>query len=147
LSPLTPVGQARLATGSPGGIVIDPLIMVAGALATVGVVVALSARSALRHARRQRGDPPSAVIGVRHALGGGRGRRPVPAGTALLGMVMAVAALCATAVFGANLTRLISSLALYGAPFQAEFTNQDTGSGAVLTGALLKGLRRDPAIS
>jgi len=166
LSPLTPVGEARLATGSPGGVVIDPLVTAAGALATVALVVALSAWPAVRQARRQRGDPPrraapaplvralagtgappSAVIGVRHALERGRGRRPVPVGTALLGMVMAVAALCATAVFGASLTRLISSPALYGAPFQAEFTNQGTGSGAVLTGALLTSLRRDPAIT
>jgi hypothetical protein len=165
-SPLTPVGEARLATGSPGGIVIDPLIMMAGALATVAVVVALSAWPAVRHARPPRGGPsrrvapaplvralaatgapPSAMIGVRHALERGRGRRAVPVGTALLGMVMAVAALCATAVFGASLTRLISSPALYGAPFQAEFTNEGTGSGAVLTGALLAGLRRDRAIT
>src|SRR5262245_18105065 len=166
LSPLTPVGQARLAAGSSGRVVIDPLVVVAGALATVVLVVALSAWPAVRHARRQDDDsprrsapaplvralagtgaPPSALIGVGHALERGRGRRPVPVGTALLGMVMAVAALCATAVFGASLTRLISSPALYGAPFQAEFTNQGTGSGAELTGALLTGLRRDPAIT
>src|SRR5215471_2306879 len=166
LSPLTPVGAARLATGSPGGIVIDPLIVAVGALATVAVVVALSAWPAVRNARRQDDDPPrrpvpaplaralagagappSAVIGVRHALERARGRRPVPVGTALLGMVMAVAALCATAVFGASLTRLISSPALYGAAFEAQFTNQGTVSGAVLTGALLTSLRRDPAIT
>jgi hypothetical protein len=166
LSPLTPVGQARLATRSPGGIVIDPLITVAGALATAAVVVALSAWPAVRNARRQDDDPPpraapaplvralagtgappSALIGARHALERGRSGRPVPVGTALLGMVMAVAALCATAVFGASLTRLISSPALYGAPFQAEFTNQGTGSGAELTGPLLTGLRQDPAIT
>ncbi|HSS89641.1 MAG TPA: ABC transporter permease [Streptosporangiaceae bacterium] len=166
LSPLTPVGEARLATSSPGGVVIDPLVTAASALATAAVVVALSAWPAVRYARRPgpdpprrsapaplvralagAGAPPSAVIGVRHALERGRGRRPVPVGTALLGTVMAVAALSATAVFGASLTRLITSPALYGAPFQVEFTNQGTGSGAVLTGALLTSLRRDPAIS
>ena len=93
------------------------------------------------------GAPPSALIGVRYALERGRGRRAVPVGTALLGMVMAVAALCATAVFGASLTRLITSPALYGVPFQAEFTNEGTGSGSVLTGALLASLRQDPAIT
>ena len=93
------------------------------------------------------GAPPSALIGVRYALERGRGRQPIPVGTALLGMVLAVAALCATAVFGASLTRLICSPALYGVPFQAEFTNEGTGSGAVLTGALLTSLRRDPAIA
>ena len=166
LSPLTPVGEARLAAGSPGGVVIDPLVTAAGALATMAIVVALSVWPAVRHARPPRdapprrgapaplvralagtGAPPSAMIGVRHALERGRGRRAVPVGTALLGMVMAVAALCATAVFGASLTRLISSPALYGAPFQAEFTNEGTGSGAVLTGALLASLRQDPAIT
>jgi hypothetical protein len=132
----------------------------------MAIVVALSAWPAVRHARPPRdapprrpapaplvralagtGAPPSAMIGVRHALERGRGRRAVPVGTALLGMVMAVAALCATAVFGASLTRLISSPALYGAPFQAEFTNLGTGSGSVLTGALLASLRQEPAIT
>ena len=67
-------------------------------------------------------------------------------GTALLGMVLAVAALCATAVFGASLTRLISSPALYGVPFQAEFTNESTGSGSAITGSVLASLRNDHAI-
>ena len=163
LSPLTPVGEARLATGSPGAVEIDPLVTVAGALATVLIVVALSVWPAIRHAQLSRSDPPrrpaaalraaawiggppSALIGVRYALERGRGRQSVPVGTALLGMVLAVAALCATAVFGASLTRLISSPALYGAPFQAEFTNNGTGSGSAITGSVLASLRNDRAI-
>ena len=164
LSPLTPVGEARLATGSPGAVEIDPLVTVAGALATVVIVVALSVWPAIRHARLSRSDPPrrpaatalraaawiggppSALIGVRYALERGRGRQSVPVGTALLGMVLAVAALCATAVFGASLTRLISTPALYGAPFQAEFTNNGTGSGSAITGSILASLRNDRAI-
>jgi hypothetical protein len=67
-------------------------------------------------------------------------------GTALLGTVLAVAALCATAVFGASLTWLVASPALYGAPFQANFSNQGAGTGSVVTGALLSGLRRDQLI-
>ena len=163
LSPLTPVGEARLATGSPGAVEIDPLVTVAGALATVVIVVALSVWPAIRHVRLSRSDPPrrpaaalraaawiggppSALIGVRYALERGRGRQSVPVGTALLGMVLAVAALCATAVFGASLTRLISSPALYGVPFQAEFTNNGTGSGSAITGSVLASLRNDRAI-
>jgi len=165
LSPLTPVGEARLAASSPGSVVIDPLVTVIGALATVAIVVALSAWPAVRYARLLRKDPPrrpvpvvlvravaglgappSVLIGVRYALERGRGRQPVPVGTALLGMVMAVAALCATAVFGASLTWLISSPALYGAPFQADFTNLGVGNGSVVTGSLLTSLRQDPAI-
>ena len=168
LSPLTPVGEARLAASSARALVIDPIVMVAGMLATVAAVVVLSAWPAVRHARQLAGDrprrpvpvalvravarigaPPSMLIGVRYALERGRGRQPVPVGvgTALLGMVLAVAALCATAVFGASLTRLISSPALYGVPFQAEFTNEGSGSGAAVTGPILTGLRADRAIA
>jgi hypothetical protein len=165
LSPLTPVGEARLATGLPGAVEIDPRVTVAGALATVVIVVALSVWPAIRHARLSHSDPPrrpapaaalraaawiggppSALIGVRYALERGRGRQSVPVGTALLGMALAVAALCATAVFGASLTRLISSPALYGVPFQAEFTNEGTGSGSAITGSVLASLRNDRAI-
>ena len=166
LSPLTPVGEARLAAPSAGAVVLDPLLTVIGALATVAAVVALSAWPAVRHARRLRGGPavrpepvalirvmarvsvpPAALIGVRHALERGRGRHPVPVGTALLGMVVAVAALCATAVFGASLTQLISTPALYGVPFQAQFANQAGGSEAHAIKPLLTSLRQDRAIS
>ena len=162
LSPLTPVGEARLAASSAGAVVFDPLVMVIGALATVATVVALSVWPAVRDARLLRrsrpvpvalvravtwsGAPPSALIGVRYALQRGRGRRPVPVGSALLGMVLAVAALCATAVFGASLTRLTSTPALYGVPFQAEFSYQGGGSVDYVTGPVLTSLRRDRAI-
>jgi hypothetical protein len=67
------------------------------------------------------GAPPSAVIGVRHALQRGRGRGTVPVGTALLGMALAVMASCGTAVFGASLSHLTASPNLYGDPFQLNF--------------------------
>jgi len=166
LSPLTPVGAARLAASSAGAVVVDPLVTVTGVLATVAAVVALSAWPAVRHARLPRGGPParpvpvalvravawigappSALIGVRYALERGRGRQQVPVGTALLGTALAVAALCATAVFGASLARLISSPALYGVPFQAEFSNQGTGPESAFTGPVLTSLRKDRAIA
>ena len=62
-------------------------------------------------------------------------------------MVLAVAALCATVVFGASLARLISWPALYGVPFQAEFTNEGTGSGSAITGPVLTSLRKDREIA
>jgi hypothetical protein len=166
LSPLTPVGEARLADDSAGAVLLDPAITTIGAVAAVLVTVALSVWPAVRNARLHRrpagsllfpgaivravtrgGAPPAAVIGVRYALERGRGRRPVPVGTALLGSVLALAALCATAIFGASLARLISTPALYGAPFQAQFTNEGIGLGAVVTGRLLTSLRNDPAIA
>ena len=141
-SPLTPVGEARLAVPSPGRMSLDPVVVLPGALAVLAAVIAVSVWPAIRHARLLRSRPQRqpasvtvaagraaaqarlpapALIGIRHAFERGRDGQPV--GTALLGMVMAVAALCATAVFGASLTHLISSPALYGAPFQAYFAN------------------------
>jgi hypothetical protein len=73
------------------------------------------------------GAPPSALIGVRHALERGRGRNAVPVGSALFGSVLAVAALCATAVFGASLTHLTSTPTLYGQPFDEWFSVNQTG--------------------
>jgi hypothetical protein len=105
-----------------------------------------SAALAVSRAAAVAGLPATALIGIRHALERGRGGEPVA--TALLGTVMAVAALCATAVFGASLTHLVSSPALYGAPFQVYFA-PDGGatSQSVVTGPLLDGLRRDHAIT
>jgi hypothetical protein len=166
LSPLTPAGEARLAVRSPGRVSFDPLVLALGALAVLAAVAVLSAWPAIRHARLRGGRaqrqaesaalaagraaavaglPASALIGIRQALRRGSGGQPV--GTALLGMVMAVAALCATAVFGASLARLVSSPALYGSPFQAYFApNGTSGSASVVTGPLLASLRRDHAI-
>src|SRR6266702_407900 len=154
-SPLTPVGEARLAVPSPGSMSFDPVVLPLGALAVLAAVTAVSAWPALRYARLLRnrpqraaalaGLPAPALIGIRHALERGRGGQPV--GTALLGTVMAVAALCATAVFGASLTHLVSSPALYGAPFQAYFSGDgEPGSQAVVNGPLLDSLRKDRAI-
>ena len=145
----------------------DPVVLPLGALVVLAAVLAVSVWPAMRHARllghRQRasapalamaagraaalaGLPVTALVGIRRALARGRDGQPV--GTALLGTVLAVAALCATAVFGASLTRLVSSPELYGAPFQAYFASDGLpGSQATVTGPLLDSLRRDRAIS
>jgi len=165
-SPLTPVGEARLAVPSPGRMSLDLVVVPPGALAVLAAVTAVSVWPAIRHARllssrpqwqvasgtvaagraaaRSR-LPAPALIGIRHALERGRDGQPV--GTALLGAVMAVAALCATGVFGASLTHLVSSPALYGTPFQAYFApDGEPGSQSVVTGPLLKSLQDDRAI-
>jgi hypothetical protein len=137
LSPLAPVGEARLAEPSPG-LAFDPLVLLVGALAIIVVVVILGLWPSVRASRIKIGEspstqfrrspivagltgasaPPSAVIGVRHALERGRGVASVPVGTALFGMVIAVTALCATAVFGTSLSHLTSTPALYGQNYQ-----------------------------
>jgi hypothetical protein len=76
------------------------------------------------------GAPPSALIGVRHALERGRGRNAVPVGPALLGSILAVTALCATAVFGASLTHLTTTPTLYGQPYDEWFSVNQTGYSA-----------------
>jgi ABC-type lipoprotein release transport system permease subunit len=166
-SPLTPVGEARLAVPAAGRISFDLAIVLPGALAVLAAVMAVSVWPAVRQARLLTHRPPwqpapvtvaagraaararlsaPALIGIRHALERGRDGQPV--GTALLGTMMAVAALCATAVFGASLAHLISTPALYGAPFQAYFGSNGTPKGqALVNGPLLQSLVGDPAIA
>jgi ABC-type lipoprotein release transport system permease subunit len=145
---------------------LDLAVVLPGALAVLAAVTAVSVWPAIRHARllRHRAPwqpapvtvaagraaaqarlPAPALIGIRHAFERSKDGQPV--GTALLGTVMAVAALCATAVFGASLTHLLSSPALYGAPFQAYFASDGTpGSQAKVNGPLLKSLTGDQAM-
>jgi len=166
-SGLAPVGEARLAVPSPGRLSLDPAIVLPGALAVLAAVTAVSVWPAIREARllssrpqwqvasvavaagraaARAGLPAPALIGIRHAFERGRDGQPV--GTALLGTVMAVTALCATAVFGASLTHLVSSPELYGAPFQAYFASDgEPGSQEMVNGPLLQGLVADRAIT
>ena len=164
LSPLAPLGEARLADPAPG-LSFDAPVLGLGALTTVAVVLALGVLPALRAARVRTaagrapatrpsavagaaataGAPPGAVIGIRHALERGRGTRAVPVGTALIGSVAGVAALCATAVFGSSLAHLTATPALYGAPFQDMFNS--SGTGAIGQDPLIKELENDPVIS
>ena len=163
LSAFAPVGEARLADPDPG-LAFDWPVAGLGALAAVAVVLALGVPSALRgaqargSARRARalrpsavagaateaGAPAVAVLGIRQALERGRGSRAVPVVTALAGTILAVAALCATSVLGASLSRLTASPELYGDPFQAFFSW--SGPGGFAGTRLLTGLERDPAI-
>ncbi|HXN59854.1 MAG TPA: ABC transporter permease [Acidimicrobiales bacterium] len=158
LSPIAPLGEARLAEDSTG-VAFDSLVLLLGAVATVVVVLALGIWPALRaaHTRRMNeragasrssavvrslvtlGAPPTAVIGVRNALERRSGGYAVPLGSALLGMVLAVTALCATGVFGASLNHLTATPRLYGDPEQLDFQPPNT--------ALLTSLERNPAVT
>jgi hypothetical protein len=69
----------------------------------------------------------------------------VPVGPALLGSILAVTALCATAVFGSSLTHLMGTPALYGQPFDLWFTL--SGPSPAQLGQLLTGLENDHALS
>ena len=163
LSPLAPLGEARLAEPAPG-LAFDAGVLIPGALATVAVVLVLGVVPALRATRVRgaagrapvtrpsvvagaaaaSGAPPGAVIGIRYALERGRGTRAVPVGTALIGSVAGVAALSATAVFGSSLAHLTATPALYGAPYQYFFNS--AGPGAIGQGPLVNELVNDRAI-
>jgi hypothetical protein len=148
LSPLTPVGEARAAELAHG-FVFNGSILALGFVSIVVVVLALSAMPAWRAAQVQRersrrdepvtkgnssvvgliaaaGSPPSVLIGVRNAIERGRGRTSVPAVTALLATVLAVAALVASTIFGASLSNLLNTPRLYGANWQVDLENVPT---------------------
>jgi ABC-type lipoprotein release transport system permease subunit len=149
LSPLTPVGEAKLADPSVG-FTFDAFILPLGAAGAIVITLVLGLWPAIRSARMadagapepvlhpsrvvgllsRVGAPPSVLIGVRHALERGRGRASVPVGAALLGSVLAVTALCATAAFGSSLAHLTSTPALYGQPFDLSFSVNQTGATA-----------------
>lgn len=133
LSPLTPVGLARIVEPDPG-FAIDPMTLVLGALATF-VLVALGASFSAYAAARWAGEPnrnrvsdeslfadrvarvaagPSVQSGVRFALQSGRGDRAVPVRTALLGTTIAVGALAAALTFAGSLRYLIAEPRLAG---------------------------------
>jgi len=164
LSPLAPVGEARLADPS-SGVTFDPVVLLLGGLATVALVMALGTSPVIRAAHRRRtegrsfepkpsvlvarvaavGAPPSAVVGVRHAVERGRGPDKVPVSTALLGTALAVMALSATAVFGASLSHLTATPNLYGDAFQLNINNP--GGSGVPDPAVLASLKHDPAVA
>ena len=157
LSPLAPLGEARTAEVSTG-FTLDGLVLT-GALVVLVVVLALGVWPALRAARSVRidrrtvafhpsaavtqltstGAPPSAVIGVSNALERRTGGTTVPLGSALLGVVLAVIALCGTGVFGASLTHLTATPRLWGEPEQLSFQPPSR--------ALLDSLERNPAVT
>ena len=164
LSPIAPLGEARVAEASTG-ITFDTLVLTLGALVTVAVVTALGIWPAVRASRTARsrypivdarpsklpsylgslGAPPSMVIGVRNALERRSGGTNVPVGSALLGTVLAVVALCGTAVFGASLANLTATPKLYGDPFQLNFSNPNGGGTPDPT--LMKNLEHDRAVT
>jgi hypothetical protein len=164
LSALAPLGEARTAEVSTG-VHFDVVILPLGALITVLAVLALGVWPAVRASHNlwagdlestsrpsvmvarlaAAGAPPSAVIGVSHALGSRSGGAPVPVRSALLGTVLAVIALCGTTVFGASLSHLTATPRLYGDDFQLNFPINEGNRG--WEPALLKQLLQDKRVS
>jgi len=137
LSPLTPVGEARQSV-TARGLVFDPALLLLGGLAIVVAVLAVGVWPCWRATRARTGfqgggeaaavrrpssvvvwlsragGSPAALIGTRQALERGRSPSSPPAGSAIAGAVLAIAALTGTAIFGASLAHLLATPRLYG---------------------------------
>lgn len=155
LSPLWPIGLARNAEPDPG-VAIDWLVIAAGVLGLVvfaglsGVIA--TSRWSSGAARRAQpttlapsaGGPFLFRIGVRQALGPGRGRNAVPMRSAILATGMAVATAVVAATFSANLDHLLATPRLYGWTHQAQLGSLGLPPVASL---LVTGLRENRAVS
>jgi ABC-type lipoprotein release transport system permease subunit len=133
LSPLTPLGPARLAEPQPGLEVNAPVLGL-GAAAIVLLLVAVVGWTAWRlagaHAPGEHSanvslnpsrvgtmvsrTPVTVGLGIRMALDPGRGSASVPVRSAISCTAIAVLAVTAALIFGANLTRLVTTAHLYG---------------------------------
>jgi ABC-type lipoprotein release transport system permease subunit len=138
LSPLTPVGLARIAEPDPG-LTVAPSLVTAGASVTFILVLLAGVRpawvaargasvpagsagergSSLADALARVGFPASMQSGVRLAIGPGRGERAVPVRTAALGMTIAIAALAAALGFAHSLDKLVATPRLAGYSWDA----------------------------
>jgi putative ABC transport system permease protein len=165
LSPLAPVGIARIAEPDPG-LHVDAGVLALGGVLVLALIPLLALPAAWSTARLSparaggsidgaSGRPswlvrrtaalrsPSAAIGVRFALERGGGRDAVPVRSTLFGVTIAVAALAATATFGASLAHLLDTPRLYGLVWDTQITNY--GSGPDLGGEADR-IRRDPGV-
>jgi ABC-type lipoprotein release transport system permease subunit len=161
-SPLMPIGPARLAEPHPG-IAFDWTVLAAGFGAIVFVTLAVAAwpvwrsaavvvspaamparRSTLGDAARRAGAPPSVSIGVGHATDPARARSALPTRSALVGTVVAVAAIGGALTFGVNLARFVDTPRLYG---QSWDVTADAQFSTVPTTSISTLLAREPGVT
>jgi len=133
LSPLAPFGPVRPVYPDRGvsfdwtvlgfGFVLFLVVLTATALLVAYRVAPhrLAAKARLpegnpawNRAASSAGLPPSAVLGLRSALGSGSARSAAPVRSALLGAVVAVVVIVTSITFGASLNALVSQPSLYG---------------------------------
>ena len=129
-SPTMPIGLARQAEIKPG-FDADWLVFLVGTASLIVILTAWATlaswrasghgshetetagrRSARWHWLRLSGLPTTSAVGIHMALDSRRGS--VPVRTMVLSAVVAIAAVCATVIFGANLDRLASQPQLQG---------------------------------
>jgi hypothetical protein len=163
LSVFTPIGLARRAEISPG-FSFDAVIVLGGAAVLALLLTSRAAVSAARLVRAQAGlpvapggrgsrvarwlahlgFPPTAVSGVRLAFEPGRDRSAVPVRSALLGMVVALAAVMTVLVFGSSLAHVISTPVLAGWNWDVAVGNPHSGDTRAQT---VPKLRANPHVT
>ena len=163
LSPLTPVGLARIAEPDPG-FAVDAWPLVLGAVLVAVLTMLACAVPAWTAARTVTTGPerpgpgrrrspafsyalsrawrsPAAATGIRMALQPGRGRTAVPVRSAIFGATLSVAALTASLVFAASLGHLLTTPRLSGFTWDA-FVSVEGGLPKAAAA-----LRADPKIA
>jgi putative ABC transport system permease protein len=166
LSPIGPVGPARLAEPAPG-FEADWWVLALGGLCVAVTTIVVSVWSAWRSSRVTRtaeaarssrpatwmagaGASVAAVIGVRFAFDTGSRRRPIPARATMVSAATAVTVVVAVITFAASLDHLVSTPRLYGFP-GTFLVNIDGGSDPATSRALIasipKRLAANPNIS
>jgi ABC-type lipoprotein release transport system permease subunit len=142
LSPLSPIGTARVAEPHPGfafdadvigiGAAITLLLVPLGAIIPALRAVRLVARGEAAQSTVERAKPsrivervsratesPAAVTGLRMALERGRGRTAVPVRSTIFAVAIGVAAVTGSVVVGQSLNHLIETPALAGFTYDA----------------------------
>jgi ABC-type lipoprotein release transport system permease subunit len=165
LSPVFPVGLARIAEPYPG-LDADLPVLAVGLAGTVALVVAVAAGPTWRAAGRVSGlaltpaggrrsrvarvtaglRPVSCAVGVRLALQRGSGRTALPVSSTLAGAALGVSALTTALVFAASFTHLASTPRLYGTTWNASVSTLSTFSGQGVSRAV-RVVGRDPRVS
>ena len=157
ISPLFPLGTARVVEPSPG-FDFDVSIVGGGAVTVILAFLLLAAAPAwrvfaigtsaetiaqgavrvgrLRGALIRMSASPAAVAGVSMATDSGEGRRAVPVRSAIAGCAGAIAGLVLAFTLGSSLDRLIGSPELYGWRWDAVFGSPYGGDLVSQAGAL-----------
>ena len=163
LSVFTPIGLARRAEITPG-FSFDPVVLLGGAAVLAVALAGRAGLSALHVARSrgaqaagpggrgsraarwlaQLGFPPTAVSGVRLAFEPGRDRSAVPVRSAILGTVVALAAVITALVFGSSLTHLIADPVVAGWNWDVAVGNPHSGDTSAQT---VPKLRANPHVA
>jgi predicted lysophospholipase L1 biosynthesis ABC-type transport system permease subunit len=141
LSPLTPIGLARIAEPDPG-FAVDALPLALGVASVLLLTILAAAVPAWTAARTATTGPasqevdrhrpsaltgvlgrvwrsPAAAVGMRMALDSGRGQTAVPVRSAIFGATLSITALTASLVFATSLSHLLDTPGLSGFTWDA----------------------------